>query len=193
MLHLASNLKIYASTCQLSFNSVLLLPFNTFVSDWYGNKLSFVHSFCLAQDKTDLYYLVKSNAPYQLKPETNFNEFVEGLWEYSACELFIYDNSAKSYFEINLSPNGAWWCCDLIDYRVRNSVQNRVNKKEVEIYTGFENNDWLVGIKLPKKYLPESYALNACAILGSAEYYLASRSDPNLEPDFHNTSLFLNL
>ncbi len=59
----------------------------------------------------------KTHATHRL-----LGSFVEGLWEEDVAELFIAPDATERYWELNLSPDGAWWCCEFESPRVRASA-----------------------------------------------------------------------
>ena len=169
----------------ISFNEAFNQEFNSFQTDWYGTELSFRHDFSIISDLNSIFFIVQSNAPYSLDALSKANEFKEGLWEYSACELFIKDRNSDFYLEFNLAPNSAWWYCELVKYRERNETQNLLNKNDVITYQNSKSEFWQVGIKFPKNILPKEFSFNVCAILGKGDIFLSAKSIKDIEPDFH--------
>lgn len=103
--------------------------------DWYGQRIEHPISIYLGANSSHLYLAAQRNAPATLAPGTCTGTFWEGLWNYEAVELFIGLSSSNAYLEVNLAPNGAWWCKTFSDYRVPTKEQPAYPVQAIEPLT----------------------------------------------------------
>ncbi len=119
-----------------------------------------------------------------------------GLWEYEVVEVFIAGGErAESYLEVEMSPHGHHLALRL------EGVRKPVAEGLPLDYTArieHEGRRWSGVARVPLDWLPPPpHRVNAFALhgQGSARRYLAWRSLPGDEPDFHQPRRFpaLNL
>ena len=171
--------------------------------DWFGKSIEPVINYGLALGDSDLaIWAWREKAPF-LKYDLGCGQFFEGLWNQDVFELFISLDKSETYFEINLSPQGAWWLQRFEKYRVRQSEWNiRSNSdstKTIKCFSNFNEKSWAVAAIIPISILDsgnmKSISLrtvlkcNVCSILynnkGVEHYATASSPPAGALPDFH--------
>jgi len=110
-------------------------------------------------------------------PPAKKNEFFEGLWQYDVLEAFISTDD-KSYIEINLSINGAWWVAEFSDYRQR--IEKKPEIELIEVST--DKNSVIAKFSYKNINFREQY--NVCAILDK-KYLSLNSVEGGKEADFH--------
>ena len=123
--------------------------------------------------------------------------FQAELWRYDVAELFLADPVSGRYFEFNLSPNGAWWTCELTAPRVR-AEEIDIVIPEVETFSDMAvDGSWLAAMSVPLDLLRARLNFgagtraNVTMILESPEQRFITASDlGGGEPDFHQPGRF---
>lgn len=111
-----------------------------------------------------------------------------GLWKTTCFEIF-WKTSLQNpeYFELNLSPSGAWNCFHFLSYRSPNPPQEYSQIKTLEPFYSVE--DGQMFLTLPPEQI---CALHATSVIetkdGSLFYFSSKIMDQN--PDFHLEDLF---
>ncbi len=77
--------------------------------------------------KLDLLYRIQTNQQSIVWPEFDQPSRADGLWKSTCLELFIGDADEPSYYELNLSPSGAWNCFSFSDYRTGMAQSDRLS------------------------------------------------------------------
>ncbi|MFN8392703.1 MAG: hypothetical protein U0136_20595 [Bdellovibrionota bacterium] len=170
--------------------------------DWFGKPLEFASEFFLAVSSKDLFFGARIGRAPRLAPSgsSDGTAFVEGLWEFDVVELFLKDDSAPHYRELNLSPDGRWWTCLFDSYRVRRP-NSRLLYDPPEILSVSGPNGFEVALRFSRSMLQlnasfgESTRAVVAAILGAppVRTYLSSNPVTGIAPDFHDTRGFLPL
>src|ERR1035437_8909657 len=95
------------------------VPLFGLAKDWAGDAVQPAAGFSLAMDGQRLWFLAHHRKPAQLHPQARPGRFQAELWHHDVAELFLADPVSGRYFEFNLAPNSAWWCCEFTAPRVR--------------------------------------------------------------------------
>jgi hypothetical protein len=173
------------------------LPLFGLGRDWHGDPVRPAAGFSLAVDERHLWFVAHHDKPASPHPEARVGAFHADLWRHDVAELFLADPVSGRYFEFNLAPNGAWWCCEFTAPRVR-SGETQVAMPDVATFAEVaENGAWLAAMSLPLDLLrarldfgPETLA-NVAFILGSPNQSFLSAADlGGNEPDFHQPAKF---
>jgi hypothetical protein len=169
------------------------------LTDWWGGILSRPFRYALGRDATYLVYV--SEVPKAAPAPTGLKNgaFVENLAEpetrADTAELFIM-RSDGTYFEVHISPDGAWWYMDFSGYRTREpgNIPDGVEVK-VERYT----DSWLGLIRIPLDQLRLApgglvgFQATVALCSGPAPVYITSAGSLDFRPDFHDKRLFARL
>jgi len=119
--------------------------------------------------------------------------FTDGLWEYDVFEIF-FARPDGSYLEIEVGPAGHFLVYEFASYRKASDTNPRPL-----VYTwSVEDGQWSGEFTVPLEWLRvpiNDCRVNAYQILTTAQgrQYLAWRSIPEIEPDFHRTECFAHL
>jgi hypothetical protein len=153
--------------------------------------------FSLAVDDQHLWFVAHHDKAAHPHPDARPGGFRAELWRHDVAELFLADPVSGRYFEFNLAPNGAWWCCEFTAPRVR-ARETDVAMPDVATFAEVaENGAWLAAMALPLDLLqarldfgPETRA-NVAFILGSPQqsFLSATQLGGNLL-DFHQPDQF---
>lgn len=165
--------------------------------DWFGTRVEPAAGFSLVKDPRRLWFLASHRRPAILHPDARPGGFQAELWRYDVAELFLADPASGRYFEFNLAPNGAWWCCEMTAPRVRAKEEDEA-MPEVATYADLAaDGSWVAAMALPLDLLkarldfgPETRA-NVTFILESpAQRFLTAAALGDGEPDFHQPQRF---
>ena len=173
------------------------LPLFGLGKDWHGDPVLPAAGFSLAVDGRHLWFVAHHDQAAHLHPETLPGGFRAELWRHDVAELFLADPVSGRYFEFNLAPNGAWWCCEFIAPRVRAQEDDVAMPDVVTFAEVAQNGAWLAAMALPLDLLqarldfgPETRA-NVAFILGSPHQAFLSAADlSGNTPDFHQPGKF---
>jgi hypothetical protein len=139
-----------------------------------------------------LWLVAHHRKPARLHPQARPGDFQVGLWDYDVAELFIADPVSGRYFEFNLAPNGAWWCCEFTAPRVR-AEEIDIAMPEVATFADLApDGAWVAAMAIPLDLLrarldfgPRS-RVNVTMILGFPDrQFLSVAALGGTEPDFH--------
>lgn len=173
------------------------LPLFGLGRDWHGDPVRPAAGFSLAVDDRHLWFVVHHDKVARSHPEARPGAFQAELWRHDVAELFLADPVSGRYFEFNLAPHGAWWCCEFTAPRVR-AVETDVAMPGVETFTEVaEDGAWLAAMALPLDLLrarldfgPETRA-NVTFILGSPnQSFISAATLGGNMPDFHQPAKF---
>lgn len=168
-------------------------------TDWFGSPVAAMPSFelrCADGYVTLTAHVTK--APLVVAGDTG--GFVEGLWEGDCAELFLANPDTGAYIEFNLSPQGAWWCCEFTAPRVR--APGAPRELAGVTTTGEARSDsWSATLKIPVASLPPALAFSTCATRGNVTFCLGNTPQRYLtftdlgggKPDFHLPSRWIPL
>lgn len=177
-----------------SLDSLEILADTPLNKDWSGSALSEFaipcFSFHLGLAEDFLIFGGSRGVCTEKLREVPQPEFIEGLWQKTLVELFL-GLEDKKYLEINLSPQGAYWCCSFSDYRLRAAQQ--IPPQGVRTFCASEGPNWRVLMYLPFKKASlkrsEIKNLHFSAILRPPSSlrlcYLSSKPQIEQAPDFH--------
>ncbi|TSC56683.1 MAG: hypothetical protein Greene071421_315 [Parcubacteria group bacterium Greene0714_21] len=117
-------------------------------------------------------------------------EFTHGLWKYDVLEVFFVRPDG-SYLEIEIGPSGHWLVYEFASYR---KIADKNPRPLVYTYH-VKNLIWQGKLEVPNAWLRTPVArcrVNFYQIRTSDQghEYLAWRSIPTIEPDFHLTECF---
>ncbi len=176
------------------------IEWNEIATDWYGRPLArpVLYSLELRDSTSPAAAIVarfKIPIPPQSKLVTARGEFVEGLWNGDAAELFLLDPATARYLEFNLSPEEEWWCCAFSGYR-----KGRMPFPEAGIRTScsVEADGWSGELIVPITALgrfsinPTKMKAHVAAVAGPGadRRYLSSNPLVRIAPDFHRLETF---
>lgn len=182
-----------------NWEAVLTMPRSSVATDWWGNPLARPFRYALGRDASHLVFV--SEAPQRAPPPAAVQRgaFVADLAEpetrADTAELFVMREDGR-YFEVHVSPDGAWWYMEFSQYRVREPGRVPVG---VEITTERHADSWVGAIRIPFAQLPilpgEVARFQATLALcsGSEPRYITSAGTPHFAPDFHDKRGFLQV
>jgi hypothetical protein len=169
------------------------------MTDWWGNALEKPFRFSISRDSTHLAYVAEvPHAPMGVSSEQH-GRFVADLAEPETggdtAELFIL-LSDRSYFEVHITAQGAWWYMELESYRKRRP--ERI-PSGVEVHVARGPDSWVGAIRIPFGELPVvpgmvvgvQATLALCS--GKSPVYVSSAGAPDFEADFHDPRAFVSL
>jgi hypothetical protein len=196
MAHQSRGMTIFKTPHPLRWGS-LDLPLFGLGRDWRGEPVSPAAGFSLAVDDRHLWFLAHHDKPAQPHPEARPGVFHADLWRHDVAELFLADPVSGRYFEFNLAPNGAWWCCEFTAPRLR-ADESDVAMPDVATFAEVaENGAWLAAMALPLDLLQARLDFgtqtraNVAFILGSPQQSFLSAADlGGKTPDFHQPAKF---
>lgn len=150
--------------------------------DWFGEPVAAKPEFKLKCEDGFITLSARvAKAPLFVPQDTG--GFVEGLWEGDCAELFLVNPETGYYMEFNLSPQGAWWCCEFTAPRVRAPGAPR----EISgVTTTGETHDasWGASIRIPVSSLPRELAFSTTGTRGNVTFCLGN--DPQLYLTYAN-------
>lgn len=119
--------------------------------------------------------------------------FTQGLWDYDVVELF-FARPDGSYVEIEVGPAGHWLVYEFSGYREASDKTPR----PLAYRTRVEDGVWSGTFAIPSAWLRcplQEFRVNVYQIRSTAyrREYLAWRSVPSIEPDFHRVECFESL
>lgn len=173
------------------------LPILGIENDWYQEKANHPPMYSIAMDETLLWFLAAHDDPAQMHSGAGAGEFVAELWKYDVAEIFISSGESNRYIEINLAPNGAWWCCEFTDPRVPASSRNHP-MPEVRTFSEWnENGAWMAAFSVPLDLLESRlgdrkfWRVNVTMILSSPQQkFFSAQKLPQDHPNFHQPEHF---
>jgi hypothetical protein len=173
------------------------LPLFGLGRDWHGEPVRPPAGFSLAMDDRCLWFLAHHDKAARTHPDARPGVFQGDLWRYDVAELFLADPVSGRYFEFNLAPNGAWWCCEFTAPRVRAEKTDVAMPNVATFAEASENGSWLAAMALPLDLLrarldfgTETRA-NVAFILGSPQQTFLSAAELGGDtPDFHQPAKF---
>ena len=173
------------------------LPWFGLGRDWHGEGLGVPTSFSLAMDGERLWFVAGHGRPAVLHPQGRPGRFQAELWRYDVAELFLGDPVSGRYFEFNLAPNGAWWCCEFTGPRVR-AEEVEIEMPGVATFSDLAaDGSWMAAMSLPLEFLRARLdfgagsVANVTFILGTPEQRFVTAGDlGGGEPDFHQPGRF---
>lgn len=173
------------------------VPMLGLARDWFGNPESPPAGFCLATDAGHLWFVAHHRRPAALHPQARPGVFQAELWKHDVAELFLADPASGRYFEFNLAPNGAWWCCEFTAPRVREEDTDIAMPGVATFADLAPDGSWVAAMALPLEMLkarldfgPTTRA-NVTMILGSPDQRFLTAADlGGGEPDFHRPGRF---
>jgi hypothetical protein len=178
------------------WSEVLEMPRHQIAFDWWGRTLPRPFRYALGSDAIHLVYVSELPQRAQQRQGITAGAFVADLAEPETGgqtgELFVM-RSDGSYFEVHISPEGAWWYMNFPRYRTREpgAIPSGVEVKIVE-----HEDSWVGALRIPFTELPvakgEEVRVQAAAALcdGVSAIYITSAGAPGFEPDFHDQRAF---
>ena len=172
------------------------LSWSSLERDWHGRQVV-PAEFALSLDPSKLWFAARREQPPRVLPGAVPHEFTPELWRCDVAELFIRDVSSGRYLELNLAPNGAWWCAEFDAVRRRSSADD-IPVQGVKTYAKeLASGGWQVAASIPLVYLESAIrfgahsALNVAFIVDSPEQSFMSQAKlPGSQPDFHQPHYF---
>lgn len=176
------------------------LPLLGLGKDWHGDPVRPAAAFSLAMDDRCLWFVAHHDEAACFDAETRPGRFHAGLWRHDVAELFLADPVSGRYFEFNLAPNGAWWCCEFTAPRVRAWEKDIAMPDVLTRAVITDTGAWLAAIALPLDLLraridfgPRTLA-NVAFILGSPQQrFISAAKLPGDEADFHQPAHFTQI
>ena len=190
---------IFTSPQPLAWGT-LDVPMLGLCKDWFGGVVDPPAGFSLAMDSWRLWFIAHHRRPALLHPQARPGVFQAELWKFDVAECFIADPASGRYFEFNLAPNGAWWCCEFTAPRVRAEPLD-VEMPDVATFSDMApDGAWVAAMAMPLDLLrarldfgPAS-RINVTMIIGSpAQRFLSATALGGAEPDFHQPQRFAPL
>lgn len=181
------------------WDEALRMPRTDVETDWWGNRLSRPFRYALGRDATHVVLVsdVPRSAPLPLGHK--HGAFVENLAEpgtrTDTAEFFIMLKHGR-YFEVHVSPEGAWWYMEFSAYRTPNPG-HRPSGVETKVVKYADS--WLGAIRIPLDQLPITpgslvrFQATLALCSGSTPVYITSAGIPDFEPDFHSDRVFSEL
>jgi hypothetical protein len=167
------------------------IPLNSFSHDWFGAIVPDAPLWGLAINNGNLILRGASRKPPICIQRDMEGSFVEGLWEGDAAELFLHNPKTGFYFEFNLSPRGAWWCCGFDAPRKRSAAAPKPLSGAITFSVPSET-AWDSALAVPIKSLPPELAfdvnvtsVNIAFCLGRPQLYFSLADLGGGQPDFH--------
>jgi hypothetical protein len=165
--------------------------------DWWGRSLQQPFRFAIGHDARSLVYVAEVPRGASPVRRNEHGAFVGDLAEpetgADTAELYVRSTDGR-YFEIHVSPDGAWWYMDFVGYRDRRPVRI---PEGVEVRVSGSEQSWVGAIRLPLNQLgfrfDASVRVQATLALcsGSTPVYITSAGAPGFEPDFHDERCFV--
>ena len=174
------------------------VPLLGLTKDWHGAPVQPPAVFSLVVDPLRLWFIAHHGHPAILHPAALPGDFHAGLWRYHVAELFLADVGSGRYFEFNLAPNGAWWCCEFIAPRVRAEEVDIAMPDVATFADRADDGAWLAAMAIPLDLLrarlnfgAHTHA-NVAFILGTAvaPLHLSAAGLGSGTPDFHRPAAF---
>ena len=173
------------------------VPMLGLAKDWFGNPLNPPAGFCLATDRSHLWFIAHHRRPAELHPQARPGMYQAELWKHDVAELFLADPASGRYFEFNLAPNSAWWCCEFTAPRVREEETDIAMPGVATFADLAADGSWVAAMALPLDMLrarldfgPATRA-NVTMILESpAQRFLTAADLGGGDPDFHRPGSF---
>ena len=182
---------IFTSNRPLKWGA-LDVPMLGLEKDWHGRSLQPPAAYALAMDDQRLWLIAHHRRPAQLHPLAKPGLFQAELWRHDLAELFLADPASGRYFEFNLAPNGAWWCCEFTAPRVRAEAID-IAMPDVATYADMAaDGSWLVAMSMPLDLLiarlnfGATTRANVTMILESpAQRFVTAADLGGGEPNYH--------
>jgi len=182
-----------------NWSEVLGMPRHAVEVDWWGRQLARPFRYAIGCD--DLHLVYVSELPQVAPPPVGHKRgaFVVDLAEPETRghtgELFVLLNDGK-YFEVHVSPEGAWWYMNFSKYRTREPGYIPTG---IEVRVEHSAESWVGAIRFPFASLPIArgsavrYQASAAICSGPSPVYITSAGAPDFEPDFHDERAFSGL
>lgn len=173
------------------------MPLLGLANDMAGNALQPAATFSLVADPRHLWFIASHRQPARIHPKARPGIFLAELWQHDVAEMFLTDPDGGRYFEFNLAPNGAWWCCEFTAPRVR-AEEVDIAMPEVATFAEMAaDGSWVAAMAIPLDLLRArldfgpATRMNVTMILGSPEQRFVTATDlgPGA-PDFHQPQRF---
>ncbi len=185
-------LAVFESAHVLTASSVRGLPHNSVRECWHGDPLPSPLWWVLAVDPKTLWFGGSLPGGGRRVPVARPGEYCEGLWEGDVLELFLKEPGGR-YFELNISPEGAWWAMELSSYRSRVPYLRppRISHLDAETLDG----RWSALVGIERESLPFDLSADSRIHVSGiahldATRFISSRRVPASEPDFHHEEAF---
>jgi hypothetical protein len=168
-------------------------------SDWFGVSHAAAPRFTLSLHEGVISLVVKvSKAALTVRGDDG--DYVEGLWEGDCAELFLVNPVSGAYIEFNLSPKGAWWCCEFSGTRTR-APGAPVRLVGVVARGSVGHESWEAALSIPVSALPASLDFNPDVTRGNVTFCLGDDPQRYLtyvdlgggNPDFHRPGRWVPL
>lgn len=190
-------LPLYTSARSLEFNDLLRLKACRIRTDWFHNAKDHQPRFVLALDSDNLWFYAACDSTPVYCKEHACGAFVEGLWRKDAAELFVAADQGSAYFEVNLSPGGAWWWCKFERCRKRCAGAEAKFEHKPPCFSLVDSSSWQAAIAVPRAWFenlcgfgPQTRA-NVSFITNTPQQLFWSWAKISSEkPDFHCTQDF---
>lgn len=178
---------------------VLAMPWRSVEVDWWGRKLEKPFRYLLSCDGSTLVFACEVGKPPPVKSRHTCGAFVEDLAEPlsqgDTAELFIMSGDGR-YFELHVSPDGAWWYMEFSGYRTRIPCEAPLG---VDVRTEWRADSWVGVLQVPcaellfPKSSFERFQVSFALCSDSEPNYISSSGSHDFEPDFHDRRAFTSL
>lgn len=170
------------------------MPWQEVATDWYGEAVLPPVQFSFQLGARDLSFHARRRHPASCHPDARQGRFQAGLWQYDVAEFFLLDPGSGHYLEVNLAPNGAYWCCE---FSAPRRQVGECRDCEARARGSCHDAGWEASLTMPRGWLEARFhlgttsRLNATFILDSpTPRYLSAAPLPGAQPDFHQPDAF---
>ena len=192
----AKNLICHTLKDGRDWREVLMLLRDEVAVDWQGQKLSNPYRFAIGKDSRYLTFVAE--VPFEppvSKPDLKgrfVNDFAEPETRGQTAELFVMGADDR-YFEIHITPDGAWWYMNFLAYRKRDA---RSVPPDAEVWVERRPDSWTGAISLPLAQLGTEISrgiraqVTLCLCQHEVPRYVTSAGCPDFEADYHDRRAF---
>ena len=173
------------------------VPLFGLAQDWHGERVEPAAGFALVSDAQRLWFVASHRRPAVLHPQARPGLFQADLWRYDVAELFLADPRSGRYFEFNLAPNGAWWCCEFTAPRLRAEATDLAMPEVATFSDLAADGSWVAALALPLDLLrarldfgPATRANVTFILETPRQRFLSATRLEAATPDFHRPGDF---
>ena len=189
-------MKIFTSETPITWGQ-LDLPLLGISSDWYRSPLTPPLAYSLVSDSQHLWFIATRPAPATVLAGAKPHIFTPELWKSDVAELFIAAPDRRSYLELNLAPNAAWWAAKFSSPRVPSPSQPAFLPHIQTFHTTTPDGSWTAAMSIPLAFLIAEISFevgspaNITGILNSPfQTFHTVAKLPGAAPDFHQPAHF---
>ncbi len=170
----------------------------SFQCDWFGEQLPFEVNYSLSFTEKSFILSVKVSSHSPTDYEGSIcSSFTSGLWRRDVAEIFFRSPNEDRYYELHLSPSGAWWAAEFSAYR---KLQAELSELAVRTESHVMANSWEGTLTVRRDDFPpladvESLKIHLAGIISGdrKRWFFSSGEKLKGDPDFHHKDLFQSL